>query len=186
MQMELIEPLENYLKGMVSEEDVDWSDWKWDVRNARKEKSRAAVRNMLTPYYHRLFMADKSFFHNGNSDMKVKNNLLTLIKEEGVDAGRLFNDLDVVKAAENWAERLSVDNHEPRFFFLLLQNVLTRGYQPEWNLVFEELKKKLAKVQQSGDFKRSEMHCLLMGVTMIEMTDCPREKKERAFRAIAG
>lgn len=176
IQKEIVEPLEMYLNGYITEKEIDWWNWKNAVYNARKEDFRA-VRDALTPYYRKFFMANKDFFRNGNTDTQVKNALLDMIEREGNYAGRLFNDLDIIESAENWAERLIVDNHEPRYFFLLLQKILTRDFKPNWKEVFEKLKAKLAKAQHSGNFKQSEMYCLLMGITLIELTNFSREKK---------
>lgn len=176
----IVEPLDDYLNGHITESDVVWSDWKWAVINARRDDFRA-VREALTPYYHRFFMADKGFFHNGNKDTHVKNALLEVIEREGNYAGRLFNELDIIKAAENWADRLMADNHEPRYFFMLLQTIQKRDYKPDWNVIYDELHKKMARANRFGNFKTHEMYCLLMGLTMIERTSLPREKKNELF-----
>lgn len=123
-------------------------------------------------------MADKDFFRNGSTDTHLKNALLKSIEREGRCAGRIFNDIDVVKCAEDWAVQLMADNHEPRYFFMLLQTILMRDYKPDWDAVYDELKTKLAKARSFGNFKTHEMYCILMGITMIERTSLPREKKD--------
>jgi len=173
-------PLDQYLNGLLSEKDEQWNYWKWDVKRARRSNPRA-VREILTPYYRRLFMADKGFFLNGNTDTHVKNALVEFIECEGNDAGRLFNDLDLVKAAENWAERLRTDNHEPRYFFLLLMIIQKRDYRPDWEAIYQEIHLKLAKARNFGNFKTHELYCLVMGLTMIERTSLPRERKNELF-----
>ena len=180
LQEIIVRPLEDYLSGKLNEKDISWYEWKWAVRSARKEDFRA-VREALLPFYHRLFMADKDFFRNGNTDTQAKNALLDLIEGEGNYAGRLFNNMDVVKAAENWAERLMADNHEPRFFFLLLMKIQKRDFRPDWNAIYDDLRMKMARANSFGNFKPHEMYCLLMGLTMIERTSLPREKKNELF-----
>ena len=118
----IIKPLDLYLAGAISEKKFPY-DWRSNISDARV-KHFNEVREALMPYYHRFFMADKDFFRNGNSDVNVKYNLLDAIEREGNYAGRLFVDLDIIKAAENWAERLAPDNHFPLFFFLLLKSLL--------------------------------------------------------------
>ena len=173
-------PLEQYLNGQITEKDVEWYEWKWAVKSARYSNFWA-VREIFTPYYQRLFMADKGFFLNGNSDTHVKNALLEFIEREGNYAGRLFNDLDLVKAAENWAERLMADNHEPRYFFMLLMIIQKRDYHPDWEAIYNELRLKLAKARNFGNFKTHELYCLVMGLTMIERTNLSRERKNELF-----
>lgn len=180
IQRDIIHPLEQYLSGQVSEKDVEWYEWKWAVRSMKKE-NYWVLREALTPYYRRFFMGDKDFFRNGNTDTQVKNALLELIEREGNYAGRIFNDLDIVNAAENWAERLMADNHEPRYFFMLLITIQKRDFKPDWNTIYDELRKKMAKAKNYGNFKTHELYCLLMGLTMIERTNLPREKKNELF-----
>lgn len=171
-------PLDQYLDGNITEKDFQWYTWKWTVKRARDDKFYA-VREILLPYYQRFFMADKDFFRNGNTDTKVKNALLEIIEGEGRYAGRLFNDLDIIMATENWADRLMPDNHEPTYYFMLLQTILKRDYRQDWDNIYDKLKKKLARAQNFGNFKTHEMYCLLMGITMIERTNLPREKKDK-------
>ena len=176
IQQDIICPIEEYLAGRISESDIEWYEWNYALYNLRRS-DYWAVREALTPYYRKFMMADKDFFRNGSTDTHLKNALLKSIEREGRYAGRIFNDIDVVKCAEDWAVQLLADNHEPRYFFMLLQTILMRDYKPDWNAVYEELKKKLAKAKSFGNFKTHEMYCLLMGVTMIERTSLPREKK---------
>ncbi len=177
IQQDIICPIEEYLAGRISESDIEWYEWNYALYNLRRS-DYWAVREALTPYYRKFMMADKDFFRNGSTDTHLKNALLKSIEREGRYAGRIFNDIDVVKCAEDWAVQLLADNHEPRYFFMLLQTILMRDYKPDWNAVYEELKKKLAKAKSFGNFKTHEMYCLLMGVTMIERTSLPREKKD--------
>lgn len=174
---EIIEPLDGYLSGDLTEKEVDWSGLKWCAKRNRHEDGFWDVRKALIPYYHKLIMADKDFFRNGNTDSLAKKTLQDLLEGEGNYAGRILSDVDIVQAAENWAEQLIADNHEPNFFFWMMKIMLKRDFKTDWQSVYETLKKKLARARQSGNFKLSEMHCLLMGITMIELTDHPREKK---------
>ena len=177
---EIIDPLDDYLNGILTEKDIDWWKWKWAVRNAR-QSDFYAVREALKPYYQKFFMASKDFFRNGNTDSRAKNALIDIIEEEGNYAGRLFNDLDMVKAAENWADRLMADNHDPNFFFLLLLTIQKRNFNPDWNALYDELRKKMARAQNYGNFKTHELYCLLMGLTMIERANLPRQRKNELF-----
>lgn len=177
----IIEPLEGYLMGYYTEKEVDWSGLRWCARWNRRNGDFCEVRETLSPYYHKLLMADKGFFRNGNTDSQAKKSLLDLLEGEGDSAGRILNDVDIVQAAENWAEQLMPDNHDAKFFFSMMKVMLERDYRTDWEAVYDTLKVKLAKAQHSGNFKLSEMHCLLMGVTMIELTDHSREKKNELF-----
>lgn len=173
---DIIYTLDSYLSGQIEEKDIELYQWKYAVHEARRNYFMA-VRNALKPYYHRFFMADNDFFRNGNKDTQVRIALLEMIEREGNYAGRLFVDLDIVKAAENWADRLMPDNHDPWFFFMLMQTILKRDYKPDWDALYETLRDKLAKAKSFGNYKTHEMYCLLMGITMIERTDLSREKK---------
>ncbi len=179
----LIEPLDDYLNGHITEKEVNWAELKWCAHRIRNENERGFrdVREALNPYYHRLLMADKNFFRNGNTDTQAKKSLLELLESEGRYAGRLLNDVDIIQAAENWAEQLIADNHEPGFFFWMMKVMLEHDYHTDWKAVYDSLRVKLAKAQHSGNFKLSEMHCLLMGITLIELTNNPREKKNELF-----
>ena len=181
IQDEIIAPLDGYLSGRLTEKDVDWSELRWCVRWNRREGAFWDVREVLTPYYRRLLLADKDFFRNGNTDSQAKKTLQELLEGEGRYAGRILNDVDIVQAAENWADQLMADNHEPNFFYWMMKVMLERDYRTDWAKVYDTLRTKLAKAQQSGNFKRSEMHCLLMGITMIELTSHTREKKNELF-----
>lgn len=183
IEHDIIQPLDCYLKGEISEKDIKWWDWKWAIRHTRKESSSRfyEVRSALQPYYVRYIMGDKDFFRNGNTDTNARNALREILEEEGQYAGRLFNSIDIVTCAENWSERLMPDNHDPGFFFMLMKTIVTRDYSPNWNLIYDNLKKKLARANNFGNFKTHEMYCLLMGLTMIERTDLPREKKNELF-----
>ena len=178
---EIIEPLDSYLNGSLTEKDVDWSALRWCAKRNRREGYFWDVREALTPYYRRLLQADKDFFRNGNTDSQAKRSLQELLEGEGRYAGRILNDVDIVEAAENWAEQLMTDKHDPGFFFWLMKVMLERDFKTDWNLVYETLKNKLAKTQQSGNYKLCEMHCILMGITMIELSDHSREKKNELF-----
>ena len=180
IQRDIISPLEQYLCGQVTEKEIEWYEWKWAVRSMKKE-DYWGLREALTPYYRRFFMADNDFFRNGYTDTQVKNALLEMIEREGNYAGRIFNDLDIVKAAENWADRLIADNHEPRYFFMLLMTIQKRDFKPNWDAIYDELHKKMARARNYGNFKTHELYCLLMGLTMIERTNLPREKKNELF-----
>ena len=173
----IVVPLEGYLNGHLSEKEIDWSELRWCARRNRSGDGFMEVREALNLYYHRLLMADRGFFRNGNTDSQAKKSLLELLEREGRFAGRLLNDVDIIQAAENWAEPLMPDNHDPGFFLWMMKVMLERDYTTDWKKVYETLKVKLAKVNQSGNFKLSEMHCLLMGITLIELAALPREKK---------
>ena len=177
IQKDIIHPIDEYLAGRITEDEIEWYDWNYALYRLRKD-DYWGVREAMTPYYRKFMMADKDFFRNGSTDTHLKNALLKSIEKEGRYAGRIFNDIDIVKCAEDWAVQLMADNHEPRYFFMLLQTILMRDYKPDWNAVYEELKKKLAKARSFGNFKTHEMYCLLMGITMIERTGLPREKKD--------
>lgn len=179
----IVVPLEDYLSGRRTEKQVKWSRLKWCAREIRHENDEGfrAVREALNPYYHKLLLADKGFFLNGNTDSQAKKSLQELLRDEGRFAGRLLKDVDIVQAAENWAEQLMAGNHEPKFFFWMMRIMLESDYSTDWKKVYDTLRKKLARTQQSSHFKLSEMHCLLMGITMIELTDHPREKKNELF-----
>lgn len=177
IQHDIIYPIDEYLAGRITEDEIEWYDWNYALYSLRKA-DYWGVREAMTPYYRKFMMADKDFFRNGNTDTHLKNALLKSIEREGRYAGRIFNDIDVVKCAEDWAVQLMADNHEPRYFFMLLQTILMRDYKPDWDVVYEKLKKKLAKAKSFGNFKTHEMYCLLMGITMIERTSLPREKKD--------
>ncbi|MBR1941261.1 MAG: hypothetical protein IJ845_08020 [Bacteroidaceae bacterium] len=178
---EIIEPLDGYLNGYLTEKEIEWSELRWCARRIRNDGGFWDVRAALTPYYVSLLMADKSFFRNGNTDSMAKKSLLDLFEGEGRFAGRILSDVDIVQAAEKWAEQLMPDNHDPGFFLWMLKAMLEHDYKTDWKSVYDTLKVKLAKAQHSGNFKLSEMHCLLMGVTLIELTDHPREKKNELF-----
>lgn len=181
IQDKIIAPLDGYLSGRLTEKDVDWSELRWCAKRNRREGGFWDVREALTPYYRRLLMADKDFFRNGNTDSQCKKSLQELLEGEGRYAGRILKDVDIVKAAENWAEQLMADNHDPGFFYWMMKVMLERDYTTDWHAVYDALRLKLAKARQSGNFKRSEMHCLLMGITMIELTSHTREKKNELF-----
>lgn len=57
----IVEPLDGYLSGYLTEKDVDWSELRWCARRNRREGAFWDVREALTPYYHKLIMADKDF-----------------------------------------------------------------------------------------------------------------------------
>lgn len=183
---EIVNPLDSYLNGYLTEKEVDWWQLKSCAYNIRHEDDRGfwEVREALTPYYHRLLMADKGFFRNGNSDSQAKTSLQKLLEGEGHYAGRILNDANLVQAAENWAEQLMSDNHDPKFFLWMMKIMLERDFHTDWDAVYDSLKGKLAKAQLSGNYKLSEMHCLLMGVTMIELTKFPRVKKNELFEQL--
>jgi hypothetical protein len=183
IQQDIIYPLDQYLAGSMEEKEIEWWKWKNAVYEVRHESETGfyAVREALLPYYRRYLMGDMDFFHNGNSETTARNALREALEKEGRYAGRLFNDIDIVKCAENWAERLMPDNHEPGFFFMLLKTIVSRDYSPDWDAIYEDLRKKLANAQNYGNFKTHEMYCLLMGLTMIERTNLPREKKNDLF-----
>lgn len=183
IQDEIIEPLEDYLNGFITEKDIDWWKLKSRAYDIRHDDGRGfwEMREALTPYYSKLLLADKSFFRNGNSDSQAKLSLMKLLEGEGKYAGRLLNDIDIVQAAENWAEQLMPDNHDPNFFLGMMKIMLERDYKTDWKRVYDILKVKIAKTHHSGNYKLCEMHCLLMGITMIELTDLPRAKKNELF-----
>jgi hypothetical protein len=184
---DIIKPLDLYLAGSISDNRFPYSNWRYTVSNLRKDKEQFyEVREALKPYYHRLFMADKDFFRNGNSDAKVKYALHEAIEREGDDAGSLFADLDVIKAAENWAERLAPDNHAPTFFFLLIKSLLKRDYKPDWEKLFIVLRDKLVKSRSYGHFKTNELYCILMGITLIERSNLTRDKKNELEELMHG
>ena len=116
----IIEPLEGYLMGYYTEKEVDWSGLRWCARWNRRNGDFCEVRETLSPYYHKLLMADKGFFRNGNTDSQAKKSLLDLLEGEGDSAGRILNDVDIVQAAENWAKQLMPDNHDAKFFFSMM------------------------------------------------------------------
>lgn len=176
IQEEIIKPLDLFLEGSISDKKFP-NNWRYTVSNTRV-KHFYEVREALMPYYHRFFMADKGFFRNGNSDVNVKYDLLDAIKGEGSYAGRLFVNLDIIKAAENWAERLAPDNHAPIFFFLLIKTLLQRDYKPNWEKLYNDLRDKLVKSKSYGHFKTNELYCILMGITLIERSNLPRGKKD--------
>ena len=175
-QQSIKEPLDRYLAGSITEKEYEWWKWRSSVRYLREKGF--PVHEGLMPYYHRLLMADKVFFRNGSKDTTVKNALIEAIEQDGRNIGSYFNKLDIVKAAENWAERLMPDNHDPSYFFWLMEVILPRSYKPDWNKVYNELKKKLGTASNFGNFKTHELYCLLMGITMIERTPLSREKKD--------
>lgn len=177
IQEDIIYPINQYLAGCITEDELEASDW----RDALYELRRIdywGVRKALTLYYRRLLMGDKAFFRNGSTDTYLKNVLLKSIEREGRYVGRDFNDIDLVKCADGWAAQLMADNHEPRYFFILMQTILMRDFRPDWDAVYENLKKKLANARNFGNFKTHELYCVLMGITMIERTDLSREKKD--------
>ena len=55
----IIEPLEGYLMGYYTEKEVDWSGLRWCARWNRRNGDFCEVRETLSPYYHKLLMADK-------------------------------------------------------------------------------------------------------------------------------
>ena len=177
IQRDIVYPIDQYLAGRMTQDELEACDWKWALYDLRKN-DYWGVRKALTPYYRRFLMCDKAFFRNGSTDTFLKNALLKSIEREGRYVGRDFNDIDLVKCAEAWAVQLMADNHEPRYFFILMQEILMRDFKPDWNAIYEELKKKLANARNFGNFKTHEMYCVLMGITMIERTDLPREKKD--------
>ena len=184
---DIIKPLDLYLAGSISDNRFPYSNWRYTVSNLRKDKEQFyEVREALIPYYHRLFMADKDFFRNGNSDVKVKYALIEAIEGEGNDAGSLFAGLDVIKATENWAERLAPDNHEPTFFFLLIKSLLKRDYKLNWEKLFIDLRDKLAKSRSYGHFKTNELYCILLGITLIERSNLTRDKKNELEELMHG
>lgn len=177
IELDIIRPVEEYLAGRITENEIDWYSWSSTLYDLRRVYFMP-VREALTPYYIKFLMADKAFFRNGSTDTQLRNALLKSIEREGRYAGRIFNNVDIVKAVENWGVQLMADNHEPRYFFMLMQTILRRDYKPDWNAVYDQLKMKLAKARNFGNFKTHEMYCLLMGITMIERTSLPREKKD--------
>lgn len=177
IELDIIRPVEEYLVGRITENEIDWYNWNSALYTLRRVNFWG-VHEALTPYYHKFLMANMFFFRNGSTDTQLKNALLKSIEREGRYAGRIFNDVDIVKAVGNWGVQLMADNHEPRYFFMLMQTILRRDYKPDWNAVYEQLKMKLAKARNYGNFKTHEMYCLLMGITMIERTSLPREKKD--------
>ena len=182
---DIIKPLDLYLAGSISDKRFPYSNWRYTVSNLRKDKEQFyEVREALKPYYHRLFMADKDFFRNGNSDAKVKYALHEAIEGEGNYAGRLFAGLDVIKAAENWAERLAPDNHDPTFFFLLMNALLRKDYRTNWEKLYIDLREKLVKSRSYGHFKTNELYCILMGITLIERSNLTRDKKNELERLL--
>lgn len=77
----IVVPLEGYLNGHLSEKEIDWSELRWFVRTHRREDGFMEVREVLNPYYHKLLMAGRGFFHNGNTDSQAKKSLLKLLFE---------------------------------------------------------------------------------------------------------
>lgn len=177
IELDIIRPVEEYLAGRITENEIDWYSWNSALFTLR-QTNFWGVREALTPYYLKFLMADKAFFRNGSTDTKLRNALQKAIEREGHYAGRIFNDVDIVKAVENWGVQLMADNHEPHYFFMLMQTILRRDFKPDWDAIYEQLKIKLAKARSYGNFKTHEMFCLLMGITMIERTSLSREKKD--------
>ncbi len=177
LERDIIYPINQYLAGHITENEIEWYHWNSAMYYLRKN-DYWAVRKAMTPYYRLILMGDKSFFRNGCTDTHLKDALLKSIEKEGRYIGSDFNDIDLVKCAEQWAVHLMPDNHEPRYFFMLMQSLLKRDYVPDWNSVYDELRMKLANARNFGNFKTHEMYCLLMGITMIERTDLPRVRKD--------
>lgn len=176
----IIQPIDLYLEGKASEKDVSWYDISYEARRIRKsDKSMFyELREALKPYYKRLIMADDSFFLNRNTDTKAKSYFIMLMEGEGKYFCREYNDIDIIQCAENWGKQLMVDNHQPTVFFMILRTLIEHGYTPNWNMIYENTKVKLAKAKSYGNFKTHELLCVLMGVTMIQRTTLANEHKK--------
>ena len=76
----IIDVLDGYLNGYLTEKDVDWSELRWCARRNRRDGGFWDVREALTPYYKKLLLADKCFFRNGNTDSQAKKTLQELLE----------------------------------------------------------------------------------------------------------
>ena len=64
IELDIIRPVEEYLAGRITENEIDWYNWNSALYTLRRVNFWG-VREALTPYYHKFLMANKVFFVMG-------------------------------------------------------------------------------------------------------------------------
>ena len=172
------QPIDLYLEGRITEKEIDWWGLRSNIRKARKKMDLfREVHEVMMPYYRKLLLADDCFFRNKNTDTDAKTTICLIMKDEGDHIGRYLSDIDIVKCAENWGKHLSLDNHQPVVFFMLIKILIQTEYDPDWEKVAMEIRTRLSKAKEFGDYKQHEMYCIVMAFLLVFRSDLPESKK---------
>lgn len=163
---DIIEPLDNYLLGVISENEVDWSQMRFTERHF-KEMNPTRTQTFMEPYFRKLIEGDDGFFRNKISDFHAKSAMITMLKYEGRNFCHRFSNIDIAKAAETWGRHMMKDNHSPALFIQLLIVMTENGYSPNWDKLYLDVRQKLQNSMNYGNYKTQEMLCILMAVIMI-------------------
>lgn len=88
-----------------------------------------------------------------------------------------MNDVKIVECAEACVKRLVSDTKPPYMFMCLLKHLIQTGYDPGWDLVETDVRKRLSRAPMFGDHKQLEMYCIVMAFRLVMKSDLSDKEK---------
>lgn len=171
----IIKPIDLYLNDNGRPEI---EPWKIEF-NAKEAKDRFGLfnelREAMKPYYKMLLMADDRFGRNKET-VKIKDIVQGLFFKDSI-IGRHMNDVKIVECAEACVKRLVSDTKPPYMFMCLLKHLIQTGYDPGWDLVETDVRKRLSRAPMFGDHKQLEMYCIVMAFRLVMKSDLSDKEK---------
>lgn len=184
----VIQPIQFKLSGVCSEKEYPWYEIFSATREARGKRGLSSeLHQALAPYYKKLLMADPMFFQDKEMGRRNRSNILEILQKEIYSSGYTAPEpIDLVVCAQNWFKNTSDERHPENEFMYIIQTLFSRGYCPNYDIVYKDLCSHLTKTPEFGHYKELEMYCILLAYLLVYHQDIPANKKLEYYKQISS
>lgn len=184
----VIQPIQFKLSGVCSEKEYPWYEIFSATREARGKRGLSSeLHQALAPYYKKLLMADPMFFQDKEMGRRNRSNILEILQKEIYSSGYTAPEpIDLVVCAQNWFKNTSDERHPENEFMYIIQTLFSRGYCPNYDIVYKDLCSHLTKTPEFGHYKELEMYCILLAYLLVYHQDIPANKKQEYYKQISS
>lgn len=184
----VIQPIQFKLSGVCSEKEYPWYEIFSATREARGKRGLSSeLHQALAPYYKKLLMADPIFFQDKEMGRRNRSNILEILQKEIYSSGYTAPEpIDLVVCAQNWFKNTSDERHPENEFMYIIQTLFSRGYCPNYDIVYKDLCSHLTKTPEFGHYKELEMYCILLAYLLVYHQDIPANKKLEYYKQISS
>ena len=159
----------------------------WEIQShARKALEHfglfSELREAMKPYYEMLMKADSRF--GLSKDNKLVMGIVTDLFLNDCVIGKTMNNLDIVDSALRWGKKSAEERNPPYTFFLLLKHLIKTGYDPGWDAVEKDVRGRLKKAHEFGDYWRLEMYCIIMAFRLVMKSNLSDTEKDKKYDEI--
>ncbi len=174
-------PLKEWSDGIVSHDNIEWWRLLNGVRTCKEMNIMDELHEQLIPFYQKYLYAEYFVGKDGGHSFENFINEVAKLDNQFIPWAE---SIDLIVITESWSDYLRRIDGSISYYISVVRLLLDQGYNTNWQLLSDQLKKELHEAEVYSDYKTGELMCFLHGVAMLMNTSWSDDKKMEFFNLL--